>query len=356
MNKHILVLLVTLAFVLTGCKQSTFRISGEITDAKGKTLYLEQSSLGKPAILDSVVLKENGHFAFKSSLPEYPDIYYLRVENNKLLFVVDSVENDIAINVALADFPLTENIIGSEVSKLIASSRVSLRNNSLEEHKEFAKSLILQNPHSMAAYYALYQQKNGQYVFNPYNQEDMPYYKAVATAFNVYMPNYYRSKALYNQVIGIINEERTAQNNAALRDFIENAENAFFDIVLPDENGQEQALSQYRGGVILLDFSAVAMQNSTAYYFGLKDLYNKYHGQGLNIYSVSADKVKLTWQESAQNLPWTTVRGDAGMAETCFTTYNVGTIPTMFLFNTKGEIMGRFNDFTTLAHEIEKLL
>ena len=35
----------------------------------------------------------------------------------------------------------------------------------LEKHKKTAQGIILKNPNSMAAYYALYQQINGNYIF-----------------------------------------------------------------------------------------------------------------------------------------------------------------------------------------------
>lgn len=347
-----------LLFPILFCISCTpkFHIEGTITGAEGKTLYLEQTTLTGIAVLDSAKMKANGSFAFASALPEYPDIYALRIDGKKFIFAIDSVENDLKLHTTFDSLATTGNIEGSTATLQIAELRNSLRNNELSAHKDIAKNIIIANPRSMAAYYAIYQSQNGAYVFNVWDKADRPFYSAVATSFNAYMPEYYRTKALYSQVLNVLNTEREEQHIAAMREFIAQSENAFLDIELPDENGVSQLLSQYKGKIILLDFSLANASFSTNYAFSMRELYNSYHERGLEIYSVSGDQVKVAWQEAVANLPWTTVRGDKGLMEQCFTTYNVTSVPTMFLFNKQGEIVGRFESFTELPHQIEKLL
>lgn len=347
-----------LLFPLLFCVACTpkFHISGDITGAEGQTIYLEQTSLTGNIVLDSAKVKSNGHFAFAAALPEYPDIYDLRIGGKKLIFAIDSVENNIQVSTTLDSLSVTGNIVGSETTLQIIELRNSLRSNDMDTHKTLAKNIIISNPRSMAAYYAIYQSQNGAYVFDVFEKADRPFYSAVATSFNAYMPDYYRTKALYTQVMNVLTAERQEKQAAAMREYIAQAENAFLDITLPDANDVPQTLSQYRGKIILLDFSLANASRSTQYIFSLRELYNKYHAQGLEIYSVSGDQVKLAWQETVANLPWTAVRGEKGMFEECFTTYNVTALPTLYLFNRKGEIVGRYDSFTELPHQIEKLL
>ena len=56
--KYLLFLL--LPFFAACTQQGKFKVEGEITDAEGKTLYIEQTGLLKTVVLDSVKLKADG--------------------------------------------------------------------------------------------------------------------------------------------------------------------------------------------------------------------------------------------------------------------------------------------------------
>ena len=57
-----------------------------------------------------------------------------------------------------------------------------------------------------------------------------------------------------------------------------------------------RSLSDLRGKVIVLDFSAIEMEQSKGYIFELRELYNRYQSRGMAIYSVSLDRNKLLWE------------------------------------------------------------
>ena len=342
-------------FMLTAChRQAVFEVSGELTDAGGQNLYLEQLGLTGTKMLDSCQIKDNGAFRLKGAAPGNPEIFRLRMGQQVFVFTVDSIEN-IQVTSSAGNFRYA-TVSGSDKTAQITGLRQSLNNNDSAVHKQFAKDLILQDPRSIVAYYALFQQKNGTLVFNLYEKEDRPYYSAVATAWHAFMPNNERSKALYNLVNDAIQQERKQQNQALMQQFIEQAEPAFLDIELPDENGKIRHLSDLKGEVILLDFSAVGMENSTAYIFELRELYNRYHTKGFQIFSVSADNNRLMWEDSARNLPWITVRGENGSGDKAFLTYNVQNLPTIYLFDRQGQITGRYNNFDRLEKVIETCL
>lgn len=331
-----------------------FVVDGTISGAKDSILYFEHLALKGTQTLDSVRLKENGTFRFSAEPPAYPDLYSLRIARKRLVLAVDSVEH-IAVVATVDSLPFA-HIDNSPNSLAIVELRRSLRELPRAEHKQIARETILKNPRSIVAYYALFQQHNGFFVFNPYDKADRPYFQAVATSWNYYMPDNERSKALYNLTLDAIKDVRAQENQQALRQFINESENAFLDITLPDHNGETQALSQFRGKVILLDFSTTQMERRTGYVFELRELYNKYHKRGLEIYSVSADNNSLAWANSVSRLPWVNVRGEEGAADPCFRQYNVQQLPTLFLFNKKGEVVRRFSDFEGMADEIEQCL
>ena len=366
---------------IVGCsQQGKFKIEGEVTDAAGKMLYIEQTGLLKTVPLDSVKLRADGAYKFKLASPEYPEFYRLRVEDKVINFAIDSTEH-LVIKAAFKNFATGYSVEGSEMNLQIKELRQSLsfiqakankltpqlsaseRNALLadveadiEKHKEMARKIILTNPRSSAAYFAIYQKIGNTYLFSPYVKADKPYCAAVATASNAFMPDYIRTKNLYGLVMDAIKAERKAKDSQAWREVLDNASAGYIDIELPDRSGNVRKLSELEGKVVLIDFSAYQMEKSVQYTFELRELYNKYSGRGFEIYQVSLDRSKLLWEESVANIPWVCVRDENGPESVAVSTYNVQSAPTVFLMNRKGEIIARNPDFSTLDASIAKLL
>jgi glutathione peroxidase-family protein len=349
------IILFVFALALIGCQHTpTFTIEGKITHANGETLYLEHTGLVKTTALDSCVLDANGDFKLHAVAPEHPDFYRLRIASQSLPLAIDSTEI-VAITASRDSLSHTLAIEGSDNSLAIAQLRATARTASREQLREHAKTIIVTNPRSLAAYYAVFLKQGGQYIWNIFDAADRRMYQAVATSFNVWMPNYERSKALYAQVSDIIKAEREIQQQAAMRQLINNAENTVLDISLTDDNGITQSLTDLRGKLIVLDFSAIEMEQSQGYIFELRELYNRYHNRGVTIYSVSLDRNKLLWEDGVVNLPWTNVYAGEQAIEV-MTRYNVQSIPTLFLLDRKGNVQGRYTNFEQLDADIRKHL
>lgn len=370
-----------IASLLWSCTSNDkFKVDGTIVDADGKTLYFEHIGLMKTQTLDSVELNDNGNFRFKSDRPKYPDFYRLRIGNQTIDFAVDSCEQ-IQITAKIDSFSTGYKITGSQNSMDIQILRKSIWNiqrkansinaemsseqrnaliseieSEIEQHKVLARKLILQNPRSTTAYFAIYQKINNSYVFSPYAKEDKPYCATVATSYDAFMPEYERTKNLYNLVMDAIKTERKQIANQQWKDIIDNSGIGYIDIVLNDKNDQIRKLSELEGKLVLIDFSAYEMKNSVQYTFELRELYNKYHSKGFEIYQVSLDRNMLLWKESTANLPWVCVREDNEANNSFAASYNVQQIPTIFLLSKKGIIIGRDYDFNSLDAQIAKNL
>ena len=341
---------------MTACTSTEpLKISGALSGGEGQTLYFEQLALQNTLTIDSITLNEEGKFSFKHVPEDYPELYRLRTGQKTMIIAADSATH-IKVESSVDSMTYFAHADQSASTDIISALRLSLRDSSLNAHKTFARKVILGNPLSIAAYYALFQQKAGEYVFDLYDKADRPYYSAVATAWHTFRPENPRSKALYKLTLDAIQQERKQINRQNVQELIANSENAFLDISLPDENGDTIRLSELRGKVFMLDFSAIGMQDGATYIFELRELYNRYHSRGLEIYSVSADQNRLLWEDSAKNLPWITVRGDLAMNETAFMQYNVQQLPSVFLFDKSGEIVGRYYDFESISKAIDKLL
>ena len=342
--------------VLVGCtKQPTFTISGTLTNAADKTIYLEHTALLGTTIVDSCHIDTDGNYSLEAPAPTYPDFYRLRVGSRSLPLAIDSTEH-VQVSASLDSLPYTLNINGSEVSAQMAQLRASARTATRDVLREQTQKIILANPRSLVAYYALFLKQNGLPIWDMADPSDRRLYQAVATSYNLWMPEYNRTKALYNQVLEYMQAERSLRSQLAAQQLIADSENAFLDITLPDTKGQMQSLSQYRGKVIVLDFSSTEMEQYVAYNFELRELYNQYHKQGLEIYSVGIERNLLAWEEATENLPWLTVRALDNEITEVLTRYNVQSLPTLFLFDKEGNVQGRYTDFTALEADINKYL
>lgn len=342
--------------VLVGCtKQPTFTISGTLTNAADKTIYLEHTALLGTTIVDSCHIDIDGNYSLEAPAPTYPDFYRLRVGSRSLPLAIDSTEH-VQVSASLDSLPYTLNINGSEVSAQMAQLRASARTATRDVLREQTQKIILANPRSLVAYYALFLKQNGLPIWDMADPSDRRLYQAVATSYNLWMPEYNRTKALYNQVLEYMQAERSLRSQLAAQQLIADSENAFLDITLPDAKGQMQSLSQYRGKVIVLDFSSTEMEQYVAYNFELRELYNQYHKQGLEIYSVGIERNLLAWEEATENLPWLTVRALDNEITEVLTRYNVQSLPTLFLFDKEGNVQGRYTDFTALEADINKYL
>ena len=368
--------------LLASCGQkNNFKVSGKIENAAGKTIYFQHNGILETSTLDSVKLNAGGEFSFKAARPKYPDFYRLTLDNNAITFAVDSCER-IMINAKADKFSTDYEISGSETSLQIQKLRKSVLSiqrkvntispkmtveeknakiaeieKDIEIHKEMARKLILQNPRSIAAYFAIYQQVNNMYLFSPFDKADKPYCAAVATSFNVYMPEYVRSKNLYNRVMEAIKEDQAAKKAQNWSQMLSNqAKGGYINIELPDKNNVNQKLSAFEGKVVLIDFTMYKIEQSADYIFALRELYDKYHSRGLEIYQVSLDDNEALWQQAIYNIPWTCVRDLNGANTKYVSLYNISEVPTSFLMDRSGSIVGRYRGLADIQKAIEKNL
>lgn len=353
MKKIIFYLFIVLS--ITSCNKNKFTISGSINGCKNDTLYLEHFGLAKAGIIDSAIIKKNGKFKFKEPRPEYPDYYRLLLNNQKLIIGIDSTDK-VVITGNKQNFATNFTVTGSKSTEQIRQLRISSfkiqdfiaqkdsvhLDSALEQHKKLARQIILENPRSLAAYYAIYQTINGYFFLSPDNRDDLPYWSAVATSWDTYMPKYDRTIELKKRTLDAITNKR-AQEMLNAGNLLNIKTSGLIDIVLPNRLGDQTKLSSLKGKTILVDFSAYSMENAPAHTLFLRDLYNKYHNKNFDIYQVSLDANKLFWLEQTKTIPWICVRDNQAPNCVYLTTYNVTKIPTFFIINSNGDIVGRYN-------------
>lgn len=361
-----------------------FKVEGQITDAAGKMLYLEASALGGITPLDSVKLKDKGTFSFKQDRPESPEFYRLRMDDQVINFSVDSTET-VRVTAPYAEMATAYEVEGSENSSKI--KELSLKQMKLQQKVQsltqamqsrqigvdvFEDSLtalmknykddvkvnyIFAAPNTAAAYFALFQKLNNYLIFDPLNnKDDVKCFAAVATSLNNLYPHAIRSKNLYNIVIKGMKNTRTPKEKVLEIPQEVITETGVIDIALRDMKGNVRKLTDLKGKAVVLDFTIYQSAVSATHNYMLRDLYDKYAAQGLEIYQVSLDADEHYWKTTADNLPWICVRDANGVYSSIATAYNVTSVPTLFLINKKNELSARGEGIKDLEAAVKALL
>ena len=373
------------ALTITACSSGPkFQVNGDVSGADGKMLYLEASGLEGIVTLDSVKLKGEGTFSFKQPRPESPEFYRLRIDDKIINFSVDSIET-IQVKAPYVDFSTTYTVEGSENSnkikeltlkqirlqKEVDNLLASLRSNGighdvfedslatlLNNYKEDVKvNYIFAAPNTAAAYFALFQKLNNYLIFDPLNnKDDVKCFAAVATSLNNAFPHAVRSKNLYNIVIKGMKNTRQPQTKALEIPQDQIVETGIIDIALRDVKGNVRKLTDLKGKVVLLDFSVFQSPAGAPHNLMLRELYNTYAKEGLEIYQVSLDADEHYWKTAADNLPWVCVRDGNGVYSTNVAVYNVRQVPSIFLINRNNELKLRGEDIKDLEAAVKSLL
>jgi peroxiredoxin len=228
----------------------------------------------------------------------------------------------------------------------------------VQQYKEDVKrDYIFPDPAKPYAYFALFQTLGNTLIFNPRtNRDDIKVFAAVATSWDTYYPDAERGKNLHNIAIeGMKNVRIADADQSKTIDPAKIQTAGVIDIALNDNKGQLRKLTDLKGQVVLLDFHVFAQNESPARILALREIYNKYHAQGLEIYQVSLDADEHFWKQQTAALPWISVRADENN-NSFLTIYNVQTLPEFFLIDRGNNLISRSQQIKDLEEDIKKLL
>ena len=368
---------------LASCDNRKFRVGGNITEATDSVLYFENMSLDGPVAVDSVKLGGDGSFSFSGKAPEAPEFYRLRIAGQIINLSVDSTET-ITVKAAYPTMATAYEVEGSAecaVIKELALKQIGLqgrvmaveRNAALgfdhardsvarmiEAYKQDIKlNYIFKAPMRASSYFALFQALGNRLIFNPRESEDdIKAFAAVATSWDTYHPGSLRGKNLHNIAIEGMRTVRIVRNNraAAMVDASKINTTNIIDIALSDNKGAVRRLTDLKGKVVMLDFHVFGADGSTKRIMQLRDVYNKYHARGFEIYQVALDPDEHFWKTQTAALPWISVRDADGLQSHYLQLYNVQSIPTFFLVGRDNALDKRDVQIKDLDAEIEALL
>ena len=372
-----------LAAALGSCDNKKFRVSGAITEAKDSVLYFENMSLDGPVTVDSVKLDADGTFSFSQKAPEAPEFYRLRIAGQIINLSIDSTET-VTVKAAYPTMATAYTVEGSpecEVIKELALKQIDLlgrviaieRNDGIsfdltrdsiarvvEAYKHDVKmNYIFKAPMRPSSYFALFQTLGNRLIFNPRESEDdIKAFAAVATSWDTYHPNSVRGENLHNIAIQGMRNVRIVRNQMAAQAVEAGKvhEANLIDISLLDNQGHTRRLTDLTGKVVLLDFHVFGSEGSTKRIMQMREIYNKYHARGLEIYQVSLDPDEHFWKTQTAALPWISVRDPQGLQSKNLALYNVSSLPTFFLIDRSNTLQKRDVQVKDLDAELQVLL
>ena len=371
------------ALSVASCNNNKFTVEGQISGAKDSVLYFENVGLEGINVLDSVKLSDAGDFSFSQDANQAPEFYRLRIADQIINVSIDSTETvqvkgqypGMASNYTVSGSDNCDKIRELALKQIdLQAKAIALQSNTelgivkandsiqtlIDAYKdEVKRNYIYKEPYKAYAYFALFQAIGNYLIFNPRNnKDDIKAFAAVATSWDTYYPHAERGQNLHNIAIeGMKNQRIVESQNADIQvDASKVQEAGVLDIALLDNKGVQRHLTDLKGQVVLLDFHIFAMDDSPARIITLRELYNKYHAQGLEIFQVSLDPDEHFWKQQTAALPWINVRDEDGVNSSRLTLYNIQSVPDFFIIDRGNNLVKRAAQIKDLEAEIKALL
>ena len=360
--KRILIVFAALGLLAACSKGPTAQISVTVERAKDSSVVLQKLNYNRLVPVDTIKTDANGRFNYKVKLTgNDPYFYYVYLGGNPVASMILRPSDQVTVTVP-ASGPFT--VTGSEESTLFqevntafaeaaadmaaisesvtdetgeaevreANARLSKR---YIDYKRQAIKHVITHPKSITSAVVLFQKFSDDLpVFG--QQTDAVIFKNTLDSLTLVYP-----KSEY--VLALRDAVDARQRNLEFSTRFSDVDVISFpDLVLPDLDGNTQMLSDQKGKVLILSFWSVGQNEHKMFNVDLMDLYQKYHDRGLEIYQVSLDVDKPSWAATvrSQGLPWINVNDGLGVQSPSVVAYNVAKIPSMFVFDRSGDIVG----------------
>jgi peroxiredoxin len=364
--KKLIIVVVAIALLSSCGEKSNFSISGNIEGGDGKMLYLNELLVSSQKAIDSVKIDKKGNFEIKSRT-SIPTFYLLKLSETKFITLIADSTDVIEVTGTYNNLHKDYKVKGSEGSLLIQDlnqqfAKTKSKMDSIsslydsnkndknlkkqladwdneylelaKDYSVYAETFVKEHPFSMANIVALYQRwDDGSFVIQ--NLHSM---KVAASALTTMYPESNHAKSLYRNTIKIIQDQKSSE----LSSFLESKAVNSPDIVLPDPNGKEIALSSLRGKYVLLHFWSAKDRGSRMLNPVLVENYKIYKRKGLELYMVSVDDDKLAWTQAIKEDGLNCINvGDMKGSISAVNKYNIRVLPSNYLLDKEGQILAK---------------
>lgn len=342
-------------------------VRGSVDNLQDSVVTLQRYIAGQVTTIDTVKVDASGNFKEKVVLSGAQPAFYYLCDGERHLATLILLPGD-KVSVAVADGGYTvegseESALLKEVTDKYAGTRDELFRLAGEndhagmgrayiEYRKFAIKHAFTHPRSITSAAIVFQKFSDELpVFGEVT--DVVIFKQILDSIQPIYPNSEYVAALKDLTTsrGNLLELSNRLSNTPVLDHPE--------IAMPDVNGREQVLSDLNGKVVILSFWSSSQTQQKMFNRTLLDIYKKYSSRGLEIYQICLDVDKASWASTvkSQELPWISVNDGLGNASPAVVNYNITKVPTMFVIDRKGNLVGRdYYDPTELSRVIEKYL
>lgn len=369
--KKLLIFIIPLLLLGACNNKKSAHIKGNYPGEGHKYLYIDRIDINIPVPIDSIKINKAGNFSIKLE-SDQAEFYTIGFSDTEFVTVLSHPGDKIELQ--FTDENRLQNaysIKGSEESDKIRLLDIKLgetlnkldslrqnyydANNAEEGGDEAAAieqvyleiikqqrkdniAFILDNLHNFSAIKALYQTyDDNTYVL--YEVKDLQYLKLVSDTLNKHYPDSRLSNSLEKNLQQGLNQMYVDNLNAT----IDMAEPVKLEISLPDTEGNRVPLSSLRDNYVLLSFWVTGSKECISNNLQMKQIHSRYHSKGFEIYQVNLDEDEERWKNLIRydELPWISVIEDNESGTTAAALFNVSQVPTNYLFDKQGEIIGK---------------
>lgn len=374
MKQFNLVVLATALFAFScsdNNKSGSFEFKGKLNGSKGETIYFEKLSGTQPVVLDSAVLDENGEFEFTSYTPKI-GFYRLKFNNQNFALLVLDSSDKVMLTADASDLGTTYKVEGSPETKVFLefnslSKARDLRLDSLnkvfqstmEQYKMDSKRMDSLSGLFEAPYNAIVDKANVAIV-EKIKQNTDKYSSMIA--IQALEPDKYAEvyKALDEGLSKQYPNERSVMmfHDVVTKMLATTAGQTAPEILLPTPEGNQIALSSFRGKVVLVDFWASWCGPCRKEMPNVVKAYAKFKDKGFEIFGVSLDQDRDRWVEAIakDGMTWPQVSDLKYWESAPARLYNVQSIPYTVLLDKEGKILYKNLRGAALEEKLAELL
>lgn len=319
----------SLISVQAQAKLGKLNLSGSVAGKLHGKIYLQRYENKSFTTIDSTDISQ-GKFKFTSQVP-LPEIYGLSLVGSgvnpfdSFIVFLDSDPITVALDTA-HEFKNTV-VKGSREQDLLVSF--------LADRSKTVEQILKAHPTSIAALYYLYRYQS--YRLTP---------AELRHSISLLDPSFRNTE--YVQVL-----TKLAETLAGV-----SVGNKAPNFEASTKENVKVSLRDYLGkGYVLIDFWASWCPPCRAENPNLKDVYEKYHDRGLEILGISLDKKVQLWVAAIEQdgLPWPQVYDQKAWAGDAVVKYGVRLIPSNFLIDEHGVIVGKNLKGEKLQQRLEEL-
>lgn len=363
---------IILSLVLSSCNNfKGYTIDGKVDNGEGVKVYLEDISEIAPLVIDTATVLKS---SFQLKNYSKKGIYRLRFgedsKNSIFLYLEEKDKLKIKADLnAIEDYSITGSKGSASIKLLSAETKVYFANldasftkvknadastkDSLQQifdglkknYIKYIKDFVENEPVNDVACFGLN-------YLGSMMQEEIPYLVAVTDKLHTaypdarYVNTWFKQTQQYRDAILSETDGGVALNTKAP------------NIILQNPNGDTIQLYSLAGNYVLVDFWASWCQPCRMENPNVVALYNKYHTQGFDIFSVSLDANSDQWKKAIKKdgLVWKNHGCDFGGWQSApAQLYKVQSIPCTYLLDKTGMVIAKNLRGDELAAKLKEL-